>query len=170
MPCNAMRFSHCTTDACECALQGVRRSHGRRTACFDSCQTRHAVLPVAWRAVQYSTPCEPVACLPDAAAAARRVGLPCTLLARWPASHIAATLRTLPYHTLPLFLASSSSCFGRQTRVCISLVRDCIRGAQRAPVNYHQRQSFCRPRSWALFTWLYQAHRKTALPSAPAAP
>ena len=122
---------------------------------------------VACRTPCYAMPCHagPLpACLPDAAAA-RRVGLPCALLARWPASHIAAMLRTLPYHALPLLLASSSSsCFGRQTRICISLVRDCIRCAQGGPVTYYQRQSFCRPCSCNLFTWARPSPSKNRTP------
>ena len=63
-PCNAMPFSHCNTNPCERTLERVRRTHGRRTASFDSCQTRHAVLPWPWCAVRHAMRAR---CLPDSA-------------------------------------------------------------------------------------------------------
>ena len=97
--------------------------------------------------------CEPVVCLtlPAAAAAYAELGWPALSLLAGPAANIADMLRTLPLpyhapalpfsHTVILFC-----CFGRQARVCISLVRECIRGAQGGLACLSKpHTSFCQP-------------------------
>ena len=154
MPC------HSTTDGCG-RVERCLTETWLRTTYFDSCQTRDAVLPAACskpcHAMPLPCPCHAMRarCLPDSAAGCsciRIVGLACgfSLLGR-PAANIADMLRTLPLpyhapalpfsHTVILFC-----CFGRQARVCISLVRECIRGAQGGLACLSKpHTSFCQP-------------------------
>lgn len=115
-------------------------------------------------------------CLPDSAAAAaayaelgwRAFSLLAGLqqISRTCCERYRTTLQALPFsHTLIL------SCFGRQARVCISLVRECIRGAQGGLATCPS-PSFLLPTRGAgdVFTWLRLPTRaNTALSPAPAA-
>ena len=120
---------------------------------------KHEMLCYPRPAARHAMPCHAHAmrarCLPDSACRCgciRRVGLACALLAGRACSkyrgHAAnVTVPRSKQHS-PSLLAYRHplSCFGRQARVCISLVRECIRGAQGGLACLSKpHPSFCQP-------------------------